>query len=71
MAERNPRSCRSRCFPSDGPCGKVNITLTGSVSFGVISTANPDEFVTIKQTARFLGVWCNTLRGWDRDKQDQ
>ena len=25
-----------------------------------------DEFVTIKQAARFLGVCCNTLRSWDR-----
>ena len=28
-----------------------------------------DEFVTIKQAARFLGVCCNTLRGWDRDNK--
>ena len=25
-----------------------------------------DEFVTIRQAARFLGVAPNTLRGWDR-----
>jgi DNA (cytosine-5)-methyltransferase 1 len=28
-----------------------------------------DEFVTIKQASRILGVCCNTLRGWDRDKK--
>jgi len=28
--------------------------------------AKLDEFVTIKQAARFLGVCCNTLRSWDR-----
>jgi len=28
-----------------------------------------DEFVTIKQAAKILGVCCNTLRGWDRDRK--
>jgi len=26
-----------------------------------------DEFVTIKQAARFLGISANTLRNWHRD----
>ena len=31
--------------------------------------ARPDEFVTIKQAAEFLGVLPNTLRNWHRDEK--
>ena len=43
--------------------------LQGAFGSGVVGMTKLDEFVTIKQAARFLGVCCNTLQGWDRDNK--
>jgi excisionase family DNA binding protein len=31
--------------------------------------ANLEQFLTVKQAAKFLGVAPNTLRNWDRDRR--